>query len=546
MALSSHAPDWADPQSVLNGHSPAHKCAPVRLGRWRVSVLTSIWSCVLLLPTLGLGAELIRLTDENYDQLVPAGKEVDAIVGDFVLRNEHLVVVVAQPEPWRHANLTIRNVGGAILDFSTRDGSNDQLGLYSPLGGRYAFRQMPDGITADYRREGSPAVLELESAPASDGTVCRLIYSLGDGDTSLTITTLVSNPTDSAVEVPVRDSMRADRTFTDGIDASGETAAEALFWVEDRWFPQAYGVVAAGWTPVKVSGRGPIIDWTREGRATETVAPGATFEMQRRFYAASHRLGLRGVASAHETEPVHLLVKDSWGPISDALVTFSRGETVHASAATDNEGRIQAQVPAGEYNLKITSQGRPSRELTLTVEDAIDTTVELEPSARIKATVVDDSGAPIPFKLELVGRDGTDSPDFGPDSRAWASGNVVYSASGETVVDVMPGTYELVFSHGIEHDAVIKPITVVAGEVGETSATLKHVVDTTGWVSTEYHSHSTPSGDNTSDQLGRVLNLLAENLEFALARSTRGSIPMSPTLFVSMPSIVWRPVRAWS
>jgi hypothetical protein len=40
-------------------------------------------------------------------------------------------------------------------------------------------------------------------------------------------------------------------------------------------------------------------------------------------------------------------------------------------------------------------------------------------------------------------------------------------------------------------------------------------VDTRGWVSTEYHSHSSPSGDNTSSQYGRVLNLLCEHLEFA-------------------------------
>ncbi len=40
-------------------------------------------------------------------------------------------------------------------------------------------------------------------------------------------------------------------------------------------------------------------------------------------------------------------------------------------------------------------------------------------------------------------------------------------------------------------------------------------VQTPGWVSGDFHSHSTPSGDNTSSQLGRVLNLLCEHVEFA-------------------------------
>ena len=47
------------------------------------------------------------------------------------------------------------------------------------------------------------------------------------------------------------------------------------------------------------------------------------------------------------------------------------------------------------------------------------------------------------------------------------------------------------------------------------SVQLDRVVDTTGWVSADLHSHSSPSGDNTSDQYGRVENLLCEHVEFA-------------------------------
>jgi hypothetical protein len=40
-------------------------------------------------------------------------------------------------------------------------------------------------------------------------------------------------------------------------------------------------------------------------------------------------------------------------------------------------------------------------------------------------------------------------------------------------------------------------------------------VKTPGWISGDFHSHSSPSGDNTSSQRGRVLNLLCEHVEFA-------------------------------
>ena len=42
-------------------------------------------------------ADLRALREDNWDAFVPQGKEVDAIYGDFVLRNEHVVAVIAQP-----------------------------------------------------------------------------------------------------------------------------------------------------------------------------------------------------------------------------------------------------------------------------------------------------------------------------------------------------------------------------------------------------------------------------------------------------------------
>lgn len=47
------------------------------------------------------------------------------------------------------------------------------------------------------------------------------------------------------------------------------------------------------------------------------------------------------------------------------------------------------------------------------------------------------------------------------------------------------------------------------------TAKLVRSVQTPGWVSSDFHSHASPSGDNTSSQLGRVLNLVCEHIEFA-------------------------------
>jgi hypothetical protein len=56
---------------------------------------------------------------------------------------------------------------------------------------------------------------------------------------------------------------------------------------------------------------------------------------------------------------------------------------------------------------------------------------------------------------------------------------------------------------------------VAAGKEAVLEARLVRSVDTKGWISSDFHSHSSPSGDNTSSQRGRVLNLLCEHIEFA-------------------------------
>jgi hypothetical protein len=58
-------------------------------------------------------------------------------------------------------------------------------------------------------------------------------------------------------------------------------------------------------------------------------------------------------------------------------------------------------------------------------------------------------------------------------------------------------------------------IEVKRGEDTPLLARLVRSVDTRGWVSSDFHSHSSPSGDNVTSQTGRVINLLAEHIEFA-------------------------------
>src|SRR5947209_2463020 len=86
----------------------------------------------LLLAAAAPAAELAVLTDANWDRLAPAGKEADCILGDYAFRSDRILVVVGQPKPGRNANMTVRDVGGAVIDLTLADRPNDQLSAFYP------------------------------------------------------------------------------------------------------------------------------------------------------------------------------------------------------------------------------------------------------------------------------------------------------------------------------------------------------------------------------------------------------------------------------
>ena len=85
-------------------------------------------------------AELVTLSPDNYAEFAPTGKEARAIFGDYVLRNDRIVVAIADPTllSGRSAGRwSIRNVSGAVIDLTLRDRPNDQLCAYYPAVTRY-------------------------------------------------------------------------------------------------------------------------------------------------------------------------------------------------------------------------------------------------------------------------------------------------------------------------------------------------------------------------------------------------------------------------
>ncbi len=470
--------------------------------------------------------ECVVLSAANWDEFAPLGKEVDAIYGDIVLRNEKIIAVIAQPSSKRNANMTVRDVGGSIIDLTSRSEPNDQLSCFYPGGNQLVFHDA-DSVRFTTIRETDGVVksrqVAVDGKTVAGALPAMVIYRLNSGDTFLTVSTSISNESESRMAFNFPDSVRADRTFQSRVSQDNRLVA---FY--DPSFHQAYGIFGVGELPViefpkPKNDRNK--DWYYRSTAGEPqeIATGDSLQWERYIFPAKDDLELDVIAdqlrvaegNRIERVPMELFVRDKTGPVEDAAVTIRQNGKSIGFSRTDHTGKLIASLEPLEFEIVVDSDGREKLGAIFQFDKSRMTTIELTSLGVIEAQITDGKGNPIACKVAFHGLDGTADPDFGPDSRAIAVQNLRYSANGEFKQSLGPGKYDVIVSHGPEFDAVVQQLEVTAGLVTKLNVTLNRTVDTTGWVSTEFHSHSSPSGDNTSDQLGRVLNLLAEQFDFA-------------------------------
>jgi len=479
----------------------------------------------LAAPAGAGAAELVALSPQTWDRYIPKGKEVDGIYGDFALANDQLVAVVAHPKRGRNANMTVREVGGCLIDLTRRDRQSDQLSAFYPGAQRRDLRFAGIDVEAPdvYETEALDRVfvrarrvtLRLTATPRGKEPDVEVAYTLEDGKPYVTVTTTFSNRGSAPVDADLLDAVRADHSFERSPDGTSD-----LFWAYDKHFGQAYGVAAEGHRVLTAGARQLLLRYVdRDGKAAPRLAPGESYRLTRRVIPGAHLFDVHRAAdrlAGRDGRAVQLVVKDTAGrPVADADVALTRDGKPHAHGRTDAEGRLEFAPGDAPGTLTVKSPGHGSKEVAVGPDTPATVPVELPQAGAVAAKITDERGDVIACKVQFVGRDGTETPDFGPDSGEHGVKNVYYSHDGRFRRELGPGSYDVIVSHGPEYDAVFTRLDVERGKEATLEAKLVRSVKTDGWISTDFHSHSSPSGDNTASQLGRVLNLLCEHIEFA-------------------------------
>ncbi len=109
--------------------------------------------------------------------------------------------------------------------------------------------------------------------------------------------------------------------------------------------------------------------------------------------------------------------------------------------------------------------------------------------------------------------------------------NVLYTLSGQGALTLPPGQYTVYASHGLEFSIDSDTFDLQPGATHTWTAKLKREVDTTGWVSGDFHLHTlTYSGHGDSNMTERIISFVGEGVDFAVATDHNYHTDYQPTI----------------
>lgn len=465
------------------------------------------------------------------------GPRADGRLGDFLLANDHVRVIVGAAG----GSVVFNPFGGQILDADVvrpaGEPGQDRFGEAFPsinlltVAEVDAVEVAADGSNrrrAAIRVTGHgysfPIAPEIPGLTNAVDVEVETIYALGPDDRSVLVETTVRMNETERTLVQAYDVL----LFGAGLDAFGAPVGS-----DESGTFEWYGGDAAGigyaWVPLDPQGT-LAIPFSDSGMQIAAaggldIPAGSTRTYRRRLVIAAPDLGAAGAEIARvrgqSTGTLTGTVRDTVGtPVADAFVEITApgrdanddGEDdrmMRARSGTD--GGFAVALPPGTYRAVVSADHRGTG-----------TPLEFE--------IRKGKNAQILFVLPAVG-----TVSFAPTDAATSDpmpGKLTLLAGGSIVarahagvdtpgaVQVPPGSYTAYVSRGPEWEVKSSTVVVTAGgsvTIPSADSALARVVDTTGFVASDFHLHTVQSRDSPVPVETRVLSLAAEGLEYVVA-----------------------------
>jgi len=472
--------------------------------------------------------EIIQITPATR-YMIPKGKEVDAIDGDWILKNDKVIAVIGNSVAGREANQMVPNVQGAVIDFTSLAANNDNLVAYYPHGYRI-FSPSAHKIEV-VSSKGKVVILRAIRNPSEEDPYLTVTeYILKDGEPFLHVKTTHHNTGTKNVSFSFADQLRLDN----GIEDASPIGDNNLAFIYNKWFHAAYGIYSKNGLRVPAK---PIISGGRKGGISAvfhhtdsggdiTLKPGQKIEAQRFLLTGIDVSELQRAESGFSSRPLSpsiiKLIDTYKKPVANAFVEILNKEGEKASfAITDAAGMAKLTLPPGQYSYTITKVGHDTVHRNLIIGNKRKIiTATLKSLTSITCTIKETgTNHTLPVKIEFKGIKGTPDPYLGVEKkRAEGTGNLYYAFNEKPFkVPLSPGNYSIIVSHGPEYSTKTKEIQINRGQNKAVTFELRREYSTPGWVIADFHNHTTGSGDNNSEIRSRIINMAAAGIEFAPA-----------------------------
>ncbi len=469
-------------------------------------IKNTVFSLLVLTSFSLQAAEVLEIGPDQLDQL-PGGKEADGIAGDFVLSNSQVKALISGNLPLRRANMSTfygdgNETPGCLFDLTRRRKENDQITIFSP-----SSQKGPVSHVRIFENDpkGKVSVETVTTAARGDGIYTRHLYILKNRWRGILIVTTIRNETKTERQVKISDlwtQMRSKGTvkgihWADAVD-SADKCGYAYAWVKEEGASIPKGT-------------------------SQTLRAGEEIKIARFLAVGRSPADAIGIVARRRDETkvgrVYVKILDATGKgISTARMAFTYPGAPSFYAYPDSEGKVDLSMIAGEHSITIEDIGREaiSQKLTIVSQRAmLDIQYAMSPQSGVQFNITDGEGKDMPCKVQFNPLKGTARPDLGTPARAHGCMDQWHSETGKFRAPLPPGDYRIIVTRGPEYSYHVENVKLEPGVTLEIEAKLEHLVKTPGWVSTDFHDHSTPSGDNTCGTDDRVISLAVEQIEFA-------------------------------
>jgi hypothetical protein len=242
--------------------------------------------------------------------------------------------------------------------------------------------------------------------------------------------------------------------------------------------------------------------------------------------------------------------EDGTGPIEELISFFD----------TDESGCFSGTLPVGSFAAAAAKPGTPFEGggptpplHPFTISEGASTslpTLALPPTGRLRVAIRDALGRPLPGRATVVGFDpspqpttpgttlfpGFSSGDLGlffDPSDTLPFGVVAFgyaNADGLVAFDVEPGSYQLFVSRGTEYSLFETAIQIQPDEMVSVDAQIARVIETPGFVSSDFHVHGVASHDARVNDRDRVLQFAGEGIENPTMTDHHVHTDLTPTI----------------